>query len=122
MRMRIRENWMGFLLIAMILFVEFLLFMPQKPVHAQLNGTVQSGQQAVTATAAQITGSGAGTMCIKALAGNGINVYIGGPGVTDSTGMELAAGNAYCAPTSHANQFYVVASITGASVSWIVSN
>lgn len=93
-----------------------------KPARAQLNGTVQSGQQAVTQTATILSGTGAGTICIKALAGNSINVYLGGAGVTTSTGMELAAGNAYCAPTAHANQFYVIASLTGASVSWIISN
>lgn len=89
--------------------------------NAQISGLVQSGQQAVTGTAAVISGTGSGTMCVKALAGNMINVYLGPAGVTDSTGMELAAGNAYCAPVASINNFYVVASTTGASVSWIVA-
>lgn len=111
--------------IGWVIFAIFLAipgYLTLKPIHAQLNGTVFSGQQAVTGTAAAVSGPGAGTICIKALAANSINVYVGGAGVTTSTGMELAAGNAYCAPTSHANNFYVVASTTGASVSWIVSN
>jgi hypothetical protein len=93
-----------------------------KDAHAQSNGTILTGQQAVTASAVALTGPGAGTICIKALAANAINVYLGGPGVTTSTGMEMAAGNAYCGPTAHANNFYVVAATTGASVSWILSN
>ena len=111
--------------IGWVIFVIFLAlpgYFSLKPTKAQSNGTVSSGQQSVTGTAAAITGTGAGTICIKALAANAINVYIGPVGVTDSTGMELAAGNAYCAPTSHANNFYVIASTTGASVSWIISN
>ena len=93
-----------------------------RQLNAQINGVVTSGQQAVTGTAAAITGIGAGTVCVKALAGNSIAVYLGGAGVTDATGMELSAGNAYCAPTARATQFYVIASTTGASVSWIVTN
>jgi hypothetical protein len=92
-----------------------------RPVHAQAVGYVKSGQQAVTATAALVTGISYGTVCIKALNGNTINVYLGGPGVTTSTGMELYQGNAYCANSVNASPFYVVASTTGASVSWIVS-
>ena len=113
------------------LFVGFLVFLilaaivavvsPSKRVHAQAVGYVQSGQQAVTAAAVVVSGISYGTVCIKALNGNTINVYLGGPGVTDSTGMELAPGNAYCAPAVNVNPFYVVASTTGASVSWIVS-
>lgn len=98
------------------------VFYDVKTTRAQNNGTVNTGQQSVTGTAAAVSGPGAGTICIKALAGNSINVYVGNSGVTTSTGMELAAGNAYCAPTANANNFYVVASTTGASVSWIVSN
>ena len=94
---------------------------PLNLVHAQGIGYVLSGQQAVTATAAYLTGITYGTVCIKALAGNTINVYLGGAGVTTATGMELTPGNAYCSPTANAAQFYVVASTTGASVSWIVT-
>lgn len=89
--------------------------------NAQAVGYVASGQQAVTGTAAVVTGISYGTVCVKALAANSINVYLGGPGVTTSTGMEMAAGNAYCAPAVNALPFYVVASTTGASVSWVVS-
>jgi hypothetical protein len=108
------------LLTVLILILLGVVPIPPRVAHAQAIGYVLSGQQNVTATAAVVTGTSYGSICIKALAGNSINVYLGGKGVTDSTGMELAAGNSYCAP-NNSNEFYVVASTTGASVSWIVS-
>jgi hypothetical protein len=107
-------------LISAVLALALILSLPSRHVQAQAIGYVGSGQQAVTGTAAVVTGTSYGSICIKALNGNGINVYLGGPGVTTSTGMELGAGNVYCAP-NNSNMFYVVASTTGASVSWIVS-
>lgn len=116
-----KSKWISLsLLAAIILAVAVILTLPPRPAQAQAVGYVTSNQQAVTATAAVLTGTSYGSICIKALAGNSINVYLGGPGVTDSTGMELAAGNSYCAP-SNQSEFYVVASTTGASVSWITS-
>jgi hypothetical protein len=115
----LRPTCAGLLII--VLSVMLVLNFPPKPAHAQAIGYVKSGQQAVTASAVIVTGISYGTVCIKALNANQINVYLGGPGVTDSTGMELAPGNAYCAMGVNANPFYVIASTTGASVSWIVS-
>jgi lysylphosphatidylglycerol synthetase-like protein (DUF2156 family) len=107
--------------ISLILVLIASMTFPPIKVNAQGIGYVKSGQQAVTATAAVVTGITYGNVCIKALNGNTINVYLGGAGVTDSTGMELAPGNAYCAPEVNSNEFYVIASTTGASISWIVS-
>jgi hypothetical protein len=118
-QMNTRFLFIGLLLILLAVIVDVTSH--PKPAHAQAIGYVQSGQQAVTANAVVVSGISYGTVCIKALAGNTINVYLGGPGVTDSTGMELAPGNAYCAPAVNVNPFYVIASTTGASVSWIVS-
>ncbi len=124
--MKIRWALAGFLTfflagaLALGLTFGVLINSPLQPAHAQAIGYVLSGQQAVTATAAVVTGTSYGSICIKALAGNSINVYLGGKGVTTSTGMELAAGNSYCAPNNQ-NEFYVVASTTGASISWLVS-
>jgi hypothetical protein len=83
---------------------------------------ILSGQQAVTASAAALASNSAANVCVKALASNALNVYLGPSGVTTSTGMELAPGNAYCVPASNTNLFYVIAASTGASVSWIASN
>jgi hypothetical protein len=86
------------------------------------NASVLSGQQAVTVSAAALGTNTTKTVCIKALAANTMNVYVGASGVTTATGMELAPGNAYCVPATNTNLFYVIASATGASVSWVASN
>lgn len=110
-------SFLALLVLAVITFVT----LPSNPVHAQGIGYVTTGQQAVTASAVQLTNTSYGTMCVKALSGNTINVYLGAASVTTSTGMELAPGNAYCAPEVNTGQFYVIASTTGASISWIIS-
>lgn len=108
-------------LVALIMLLGWAIIPPPKQAEAQAVGVVLSGQQAVTGTAAVVTGMTYGTACVKALKGNSINVYLGGAGVTDSTGMELAPGDAYCALAANPGTFYVIASTTGASISWIVS-
>jgi hypothetical protein len=116
-----RSKWLLVsFLISLILVVTVILAFPPRPAQAQAVGYVTSGQQSVLATTAVVTGTSYGSICIKALQGNAINVYLGGPAVTISTGMELAPGNSYCAP-SNQSEFYVVASTTGASVSWVTS-
>lgn len=117
--MKTRWALAGFLTLLILTAIALVNF-PLRPAHAQAIGYVHSGQQAVTASAALVTGMSYGSVCIKALQANTINVYVGGASVTDATGMELAPGNSYCAPNNQ-NEFYVIASTTGASVSWIVS-
>jgi hypothetical protein len=118
--MKINKWFLPSFLVVMIWVVTLYVILPPRSTHAQAIGYVQSGQQAVTASAALLTGMSYGSVCIKALNGNTINVYLGGAGVTDATGMELSPGNSYCAP-NNSNTFYIIASTTGASVSWIVS-
>jgi hypothetical protein len=78
-----------------------------------------SGQQAVTAAAVALAGHAlTNGVCVKALAANTINVYVGPSGVTISTGLELAPGDAFCYQYSNTNDIFVIASTTGASVSW----
>lgn len=116
-----KNKWLTLsFVIAMILALALVSTFRPPPVQAQAIGYVAAGHQAVTATATLVSGISYGTVCIKALQGNSINVYIGGPAVTTSTGMELAPDDAYCMPTN-ASPFYVIASTTGASVSWIDS-
>lgn len=115
--MRIRSFLAGLLLVAGIVAVSF----PPHLARAQSSGVVKTGQQAVTASATQLTGTTYGTMCIKALSTNSISVYLGGPGVTVSTGFELTATEVPFCTTANTGQFYVVASTTGASVSWVVT-
>jgi hypothetical protein len=116
-----KSTWLAVsFLVAMILVGVSVLTIPPPRAHAQAIGYVASGQQAVTATATVVSGISYGTVCIKALHANSIPVYLGGPGVTTGTGMELWPGDIpyYCAEVN-SSPFYVIASTTGASVSWI---
>lgn len=80
--------------------------------------TFNSGQQAVTGTAANLGSNATSSVCVHALIGNTINVFAGAAGVTTSTGMELPPGQGYCWNVSNTNLIFVVASTTGASVSF----
>jgi hypothetical protein len=81
--------------------------------------TALSGQQSVTASAAALGNNPlTNGVCVKALIGNTINVYVGGSGVTISTGQELGPDESFCYNFSNTNEIYVIASTTGASVSW----
>ena len=85
-------------------------------------GTFTSGVTAVTATAGNLGTATAKNVCVHALIGNTINVYAGASGVTDATGMELAPGQGFCWQVNNTNLIYVIASTTGASVSWTLTN
>jgi hypothetical protein len=81
--------------------------------------TILAGQQAVTATGTALA-SNALThgLCVQALSTNSISVFVGPSGVTTSTGIELPAKSSYCIGVANSNAIYVVASTTGASVTW----
>lgn len=81
-----------------------------------------SGQASVTGTAAALATHAAKFVCVKALIGNTINVYVGATGVTTSTGMELTPGQPICQYVSNTNLVFVVASTTGASVAYTYTN
>jgi hypothetical protein len=84
-------------------------------------GTIYNGQKAVTASAAAIASSQALTqgVTIEALSTNAISVFVGANGVSDSTGIELPPGASITLPINNLNLAYVIASTTGASVSYI---
>ncbi len=86
------------------------------------NAAVLSGQQAVTGSAVALATHAAKNICVKALIANSLNVYVGPTGVTTATGMELAPGDSLCVPVSNSNLLFVIASTTGASVSWASTN
>ena len=86
------------------------------------NAAVLANQQAVTASAVALATNASKNICVKALAGNTANVYIGPTGITTATGMELAPGDSYCGPVANTNLLYVIAAATGSSVSWIATN
>jgi hypothetical protein len=91
---------------------------PVVPAQIAGNRTLFSGQQAVTGTAVALTANAAAQVCVKAEIANTINVYIGPSGVTTSTGDELGPGEARCLPVVNTNLIFVVASTTGAKVTW----
>jgi hypothetical protein len=80
--------------------------------------TFTSGQQAVTASAVNLGSNATTSVCVHAFIGNTINVYAGATGVTTSTGMEIPPGQGFCWTLANTNLVYVIASTTGASVSF----
>jgi hypothetical protein len=81
--------------------------------------TIVSGQQAVTGTAAALASNLlAKGLCIEGLSTNTISVFVGPSGVTTSTGIEIPPGAGYCPAVSNSNAIFVVASTTGATVTW----
>ena len=92
------------------------------PVSIAGNAAILSGQQAVTGSAVALATNTVKNICIKALLGNTINVYVGPTGVTTATGYELDPGANVCMPVTNTNLPFVIASTTGASVSWIATN
>lgn len=103
-------------------FLLLLALLCSIPLSAQFFTTITSGQQAVTATAVALPSKSAHNVCVKGLVGNQINVYVGPSTVTTSNGMELAPGDTVCLPLANPSAVYVIASTTGASVSWIAVN
>lgn len=79
-------------------------------------------RQAVTASAVALASHTAKTICLKAMTTNLITVYFGTVGVTTSTGFELTPGEGACLPMSNSNLIYVIASTTGASVTYYGTN
>jgi|HubBroStandDraft_6_1064221.scaffolds.fasta_scaffold00599_29 hypothetical protein len=75
-------------------------------------------QVAVTASAVALASNSTHLVCITALIANTIPVYVGGSGVTTSTGYPLNAGDFYCWSVSNSNLLFLIASTTGASIAW----
>jgi hypothetical protein len=84
--------------------------------------TFTSGQQAVTGSAVNLGSNATTSLCVHAFIGNTINVYAGASGVTTSTGMEIPPGQGFCWTLANTNLVYVIASTTGASVSYTYTN
>jgi hypothetical protein len=85
-------------------------------------GTFTSGQAGVTASAANLGTATAKNVCVEALITNTITVYAGASGVTTSTGIPLNPGQGFCWQVANTNLIYVIASTTGASVGFSLTN
>jgi hypothetical protein len=92
------------------------------PVSMASSSTVLSGQQAVTGSAVALATHAVKTFCVTANIGNTINVYVGPSGISTSTGKELPPGAGTCLNVTNSNLVFVIASTTGASVSWIATD
>lgn len=88
------------------------------PVTPIGNSTLLSGQQAVTGSAVNLGSHAVKTFCLLADTANTIPVYAGPSGVTTSTGVKLNAGEAWCTSVNNTNLVYVIATTTGANISW----
>src|SRR5579885_3413760 len=81
---------------------------------ATVNSTVVSGQQSVTTSAAALASMVlAHGICVQAFSTNTESVFIGGSGVTTSTGIELPPKAATCLAVGNANAIFVVSASGG---------
>ena len=87
-------------------------------VNQQANGTVLNGEQGVTASAVNLGTNTVKTFCLIADIANTIPVYVGNASVSTSNGVKLNAGGSWCPLVNNTNLVFVIASTTGASVSW----
>lgn len=98
--------------------------MPQTPSSYPLQfglNNVVAGQFSVTTSAQQLPDYACLFVTIKALAANTVPVYIGGAGVTDSTGLEIDPSSpAVTLQVANLNLLYAVAT-AAAVISYIVT-
>ena len=85
-----------------------------------LNSHVGTGQQAVTATAAQLPNIPARRVCLKVVSTGTQSVFIGTVSVAINSGIELVPGESYCTDVSNVSMFYVIANATGSTISWLI--
>ena len=94
----------------------------QVPVMENPSSVILSGQHAVTASAVALPNVPIIAVTIKAHSDNAVPVYLGPAGVSagnGGTGFELSPGDAVTIEVENLNIIYVIATTTGASVSWI---
>ena len=82
-----------------------------------------SGQQAVTASAAQLNGAstlvGASYLLLKSIKANTTTIYVGfSNAVTTSTGYALDPGDIVQVPISMVNSLWIVGTV-GATLTWL---
>lgn len=87
-----------------------------------LPSTLVNNQQTVTGTATALP-SGALTVGVifEALSTNTVSIFVGGSGVTTSTGIELQPGGALSAAVSNTNLLYVICASGSPVITWLGS-
>jgi hypothetical protein len=82
--------------------------------------TIRTGQQAVTTTATALPSNYlTNGITVEAKSTNTAVIYVGGPGITTTTGLELPAGAAVTLQVANSNAIYVIAAATGQTVTWL---
>jgi hypothetical protein len=82
-------------------------------------GSFSSGQQSVTASATALSPIAASrNVLLCALSTNTISIFIGSSGVTTSNGLEIPPGQCRGFYLGNTDLVYVIASTTGATISW----
>ena len=86
------------------------------------HSTIASGQNDTVGTSAEVLTSSQACKHVDimaAVANTGI-IYVGGNGVTAATGIALYAGDVYSLDIENLNLIYVLASVDGEDVQWVV--
>lgn len=86
------------------------------------NGTVFSGQQAVTTSSVALPTNSSKGVCVRSSINSTVTIYIGPSGVTTSTGHELNPGDSVCIPVSNTNLLFAISTATGGTVTFLGSN
>lgn len=83
-------------------------------------GAVVAGQQVTNAgTDIALTAGVCRTVLIKALPGNGGNVFIGGAGVAAATGFILQPGESAWISVANRNLVYFDVAVNGEGICWV---
>jgi hypothetical protein len=83
--------------------------------------TINVGQTTAASTATQLTASSipmTNGILVQGLSTNKASVFVGGSGVTTTTGFELQAGQAVPLAPANANLIYVISTNNTDSVCW----
>lgn len=89
-----------------------------------LPSTFTVGQATVNASAAQIDSSSVSLVngvIVQAMSTNTVSIFVGGSGVSDSTGFELQPGQATSLAVNNINLIYAICSTTSQGICWIGS-
>ena len=96
-------------------------------VEVKGHAAIADGNNATVGTSAEyLYGDSTSVPCkhvdiMAAIANTGI-IYVGATGVTASTGIALYAGDVYSVDIENLNLIYVLASVDGEDVQWVVYN
>lgn len=87
-----------------------------------LPNSIVNGQQTVTASAVALPNKHLTQgVILEALSTNTVSIFVGGSGVTTSTGIEIQPGGAVSAAVNNLDIIYVVCASTSPVITWLGS-